>query len=72
MPIVTLTVCLASLLSSSADYCQGYRQGFTAAYCQGHQFCRSAPVPACPNADGGYQDGYARGYADGERAHPGH
>lgn len=63
-----------SLLTSSPAYCQGYRQGFTAAYCQGHQFCRAAPVPACPSGedDATFQDGYDRGYSDGERAHPGH
>lgn len=70
-----LSLLVASLLlSSSPAFCSGYRQGFTAAYCQGHQFCTSAPVPACPSADSeaGFQDGYDRGYADGERAHPGH
>lgn len=66
-------ITLLLLATSSPDYCTGYRQGFTAAYCQGHQFCRSAPVPACPDdAPGGFQDGYNRGYSDGERAHPPH
>ncbi len=66
------TLLAALLLSTPAEFCAGYRQGFTAAYCQGHQFCNAAPVPACPSRDGGFQDGYDEGYAAGERAHPGH
>lgn len=66
-------VLILSLLGSRPDFCAGYRQGFTAAYCAGHQFCRSAPVPACPSEEeGSWQDGYDWGYTDGERAHPGH
>lgn len=67
-----IALILSLVLAGSADYCSGYRQGFTAAYCAGHQFCRSAPVPACPADDGSWQDGYDRGYSDGERAHPRH
>jgi hypothetical protein len=60
------------LAASPGPFCAGYRQGFTAAYCQNHPFCRSAPVPSCPSADDSatWQDGYDRGYTDGERAHP--
>ncbi len=65
-------VLLSLLLTTQADFCAGYRQGFTAAYCQGHQFCTSAPVPACPSRDASWQDGYDQGFTDGERAHPRH
>lgn len=57
------------LAASAPDFCAGFRQGFTAAYCAGHQFCRSAPVPPCPESEGSWQDGYERGYSDGERVH---
>lgn len=60
------------LLSSSPEYCSGFHQGFLAAYCQGHQFCTAAPAPACPEAQGGFQEGYNRGYTDGQRIHPRH
>lgn len=60
------------LAAGGGDYCVGYRQGYTAAYCQGHgATCRSAPVPAC-SGDGTWQEGYDRGYSDGEGAHPRH
>ena len=67
-----IPILVALLLSQSSPFCAGYRQGFTAAYCQGHQFCTSAPVPACPSTEGTWKDGYDRGYTDGERAHPRH
>lgn len=63
---------LAALLSTAPTYCDGYKQGFTAAYCQGHQFCVSAPVPACHDKPGSFQEGYDKGYDDGEAIHPRH
>lgn len=69
-----ISILLALLLSSPPDFCEGYRMGFTSAYCQGHQFCKSAPVPACPSApaDATFFDGYNRGFDDGEHVHPRH
>ena len=63
------------LLGSHADFCAGYRQGFTAAYCNGHlYFCNSAPVPACPASgpEATWKAGYDRGFDDGEKLNPGH
>jgi hypothetical protein len=67
-----LALLTALLLTTPSEFCAGYRQGFTAAYCAGHQFCHAAPVPPCPDAseDATWRDGYDRGYAEGERAHP--
>jgi hypothetical protein len=68
-----ITLLLSMLLAKgSPEFCSGYRQGFVAAYCAGHQFCTSAPVPACPDEHGSFQDGYSAGYSAGERAHPSH
>lgn len=66
------TFLTACLLFSTPEYCSGFRQGLLAAYCQGHQFCTAAPAPTCPEAQGGFEEGYNRGYADGQRMHPGH
>jgi hypothetical protein len=63
-----------SLLFSAPTFCDGYRQGFAAAYCAGHspECLRTAPVPACTERPGTFQDGYDQGYTEGERVHPAH
>lgn len=70
--ISSLLTAAALLFADIPAFCAGYNQGFTSAYCQGHLFCKSASVPACPSMDATWREGYDRGYDDGEKVHPPH
>jgi gamma-glutamyl:cysteine ligase YbdK (ATP-grasp superfamily) len=63
-----LGLLLSLALAVASPFCDGFRAGFTAAYCSGHQFCTSAPVPACQE-EGTYSEGYQAGYEAGLAAH---
>jgi hypothetical protein len=63
---------LVSLLLATdptPTFCDGYRQGYLAAVCQGMGWlCPTAPreYPRCPQERGTPREGYVRGYEDGD------